>query len=124
MCRLMFTPKHTHSIPAQVSEQLPRDEKAAALQQGLESALALRPPNPQVLFLLGQHLPVLLDKTERAFWLERVYPSLVLLSLESGLPQLQARLLAWAGVWGLGFGVWAGGGGGWLTDWLADWLTD
>lgn len=48
----------------------------------------------QVLFMLGQHLPALLDKTERGFWLAHVYPALVLLSLESGLPQLQVRPLA------------------------------
>lgn len=58
-----------------------------------------------MLFLLGQHLPALLEKTERAFFLAQVYPALVLLSLESNLPQLQVRRwLGWVG--GGEWGVW------------------
>lgn len=51
-------------------------------------------------------MTALLEKTERAFFLEQVYPSLVLLSLESTLPQLQVGVqgrngidLAAASVW-------------------------
>jgi hypothetical protein len=88
-----------HNTIQQVADLLPREEKSAALQQGLAPALALRPPSPQVLFLLGNHLPALLEKTERAFWLENVYPALVLLCLESGLPQLQVRLVGRSWAW-------------------------
>lgn len=106
---------------------LPREEVAPTLQWGLQGALALRPPNPQVciymhtyrgwiggntfgvcltythrtctnkvLFLLGQHLPALLEKTDRLFFFKAVYPSLVLLALESNVPQLQVRGLCFS----------------------------
>lgn len=53
-----------------------------------------------MLFLLGGHLPALLERTDRAFFLAQVYPALVLLSLESNLPQLQVRMEeGWVGGW-------------------------